>query len=300
MSRLDRVLAAGQFAVTAEIGPPKHADAAKIREMAKLLVTCSDAQNLTDNQTAVVRLSSLAAALHVLEEGGEPVLQMTTRDRNRIALQSDLLGAASWGIENVLCLTGDHQKFGNHPGSKNVFDLDSVQLLAAVQGMMDGRFLNGEEIKVPPRLFPGAVENPFAGPSPEFRAARLVKKARAGARFIQTQVVYDLEYFRRFMSEVNRLGNPVPVLVGITPPKSARALKYMQQVPGFRVPDAVLARVAGATDQKEEGLRLAVDLIRELREFPGVAGVHIMAIGWEEVVPRVVEEAGLTSRKMDL
>jgi 5,10-methylenetetrahydrofolate reductase len=296
MSRLSEVLAAGRFAVTAEIGPPKHADAGKVRELARLLAPCTDAQNLTDNQTAVVRLCSLAAAVHVREAGGEPVLQLTCRDRNRIALQSDLLGAASLGIENVLCLTGDHQKFGNHPQAKGVFDLDSVQLLAMARGMGEGRFLNGEEIKAPPRLFPGAAENPFAGPSAAFRAARLAKKARAGARFIQTQVVYDLAGFQAFMAAVRQLGNPVPVLAGVTPPKSARALKYMQGIPGFRVSEEALRRMEGASDPKEEGIRLAVELIRQLREVPGVAGVHIMAIGWEEAVPRIVEESGLMPR----
>ncbi len=296
MSRLSEVLAAGRFAVTAEIGPPKHADAGKVRELARLLAGCTDAQNLTDNQTAVVRLCSLAAAVHVREAGGEPVLQLTCRDRNRIALQSDLLGAASLGIENVLCLTGDHQKFGNHPQAKGVFDLDSVQLLAMARGMAEGRFLNGEEIKAPPRLFPGAAENPFAGPSAAFRAARLAKKARAGARFIQTQVVYDLAGFQEFMAAVRQLGNPVPVLAGITPPKSARALRYMRGIPGFRVSEEAIRRMEGASDPKEEGIRLAVELIRQLREVPGVAGVHIMAIGWEEAVPRIVEESGLMPR----
>lgn len=292
MSGLEKVLTAGHFAVTAEIGPPKHADAGQVREVARLLASCTDAQNITDNQAATVRLCSLAGAIHVREAGGEPVLQMTTRDRNRIALQSDLLGAASLGIENVLCLTGDHQKFGNNPAAKNVFDLDSIQLLSLVEGLNQGRFPNGEEIKFPPRLFPGAAENPFAGP-PAFRAIRLAKKVRAGARFIQTQVVYDLALFQEFMAQVRNLGVSVPILAGIMPPKSKRALLHMVDIPGLRVPDETIRRMEEAVDPAAEGVRLAVELIQQVREIPGVAGVHLMAIGWEDIVPRLVEEAGL-------
>ncbi len=295
--RLQKVLEAGEFAVTAEIGPPKGADPAGIRRHAALLAPCTDAQNLTDNQTAVVRLSSLAAAVHVLGEGGDPVVQMTTRDRNRIALQSDILGAASLGVRNLLCLTGDHPVFGNHPGSKGVFDLDSIQLLDVARGMNEGRFQNGEEIKSPPGLFLGTTENPYAEPF-GYRALRLRKKVAAGARFVQTQVVYDLDTFRRFMAQTVETGvaERVHILVGVTPPRSARALKFMANIPGFSVPAELIRRMEGAADQKREGVKIATEIIREVRTIPGVRGVHIMAIMAEDLVPGIVEEAGLYPR----
>ncbi len=296
-SRLQKVLEAGEFAVTAEIGPPKGADPANIKHHARLLAPCTDALNLTDNQTAVVRLCSLAAAVHVLGEGGEPVVQMTTRDRNRIGLQSDILGAASLGVRNLLCLTGDHPVFGNHPGSKGVFDLDSIQLLDMARGMNEGRFLNGEAIKSAPEFFLGATENPYADPL-EYRVLRLRKKVAAGARFIQTQVVYDLAPFRRFMAQAVETGvaERVHILAGVTPPRSAKALKFMAGIPGFSVPEELIRRMEGASDQKREGLKIATEIIREVRTIPGVRGVHIMAIMAEEMVPGIVEEAGLYPR----
>jgi methylenetetrahydrofolate reductase (NADPH) len=298
LSNLQRVLAQGEFAVTAEIGPPKGASGSDIYRYAALLKDYTDAQNLTDNQTAVVRLCSLAAAVHVREAGGEPVLQMTTRDRNRIALQSDILGAASLGIRNILCLTGDHQKFGNHPEATGVFDLDSIQLTAMVREMRDGgRFLCGEAIKLPPRMFIGAVENPFADPF-EYRVMRLAKKIRAGAEFIQTQVVYDVPRFARWMAAVRERGlhRRVFILVGVTPPKSAGALRFMRRIPGFSVPEALIRRMDGARDKAREGKRIAVEIIQQLREIEGVSGVHIMAIMWEDAVPEIVTGAGLYPR----
>ncbi|MDI6709228.1 MAG: methylenetetrahydrofolate reductase [Bacillota bacterium] len=297
-SRLEAVLRAGIFAVTAEIGPPKHADGTSIRRLTAELKEYSDAQNLTDNQTAVVRLCSLAAAVHVLQAGGDPVLQMTTRDRNRIALQSDLLGAASLGIRNVLCLSGDHQRFGNHPEAKGVFDLDSVQLTAAVRRMRDeGLFLCGEEIKAPPRVFIGAVENPFAGPV-ELRVLRLGKKIAAGAEFIQTQVVYDVPAFSEWMAAVRAAGwhKRAFILAGVIPPKSDRAIRYMSHVPGITVPDELIRRMERAADPLGEGRRIALEIIRQLRDIEGVSGVHIMAVNWEDVVPELVAEAGLYPR----
>ncbi|HHW14846.1 MAG TPA: methylenetetrahydrofolate reductase [Firmicutes bacterium] len=298
-SNLEYVLKTGQFAVTAEIGAPKGASGQEIRRRALLLHDCTDAQNLTDNQTAVVRLCSLAAAVHVLEAGGEPVLQVTTRDRNRIALQSDLLGALSLGVRNVLCMTGDHPRLGNHPEARGVFDLDSIQLLAVYRRMREeGRFLCGEEIKPSPRpFFLGAVENPFSGPL-SYRLARLAKKIRAGAEFIQTQIVFDLPAFERWMSAVREGGlhHQAFLLAGICPPKSAAMLRYMRTLPGISVPEELLRRMEQAQDQAREGKLIALELIRRVREIEGVRGVHLMAVRWEEVVPELVAEAELMPR----
>jgi len=296
VGRLARTLSEGRFAVTAEVGPPKHGSAEQMRQKARLLRDWVDALNVTDCQSAVVRLSSWAGCLHVQEEGVEAVLQMTCRDRNRIALQSDLLGAASLGIRNVLCLTGDHPRFGNHPQAKGVFDLDSIQLLRVARGLTEGRFANGEAMKGPaPALLLGAVENPTAGP-PELRVLRLEKKTEAGARFIQTQGIFDLERFRRFMSLAAAKGitDRLRLLAGVIVLRSARAARFMQDnVPGINIPRTLVERMEKAHDPQEEGVAIAVETVRALREIPGVAGVHLMAIGWEEIIPRIVAEAGL-------
>lgn len=299
-SKLERLLREGKFVVTAEIGPPKHASAEGIRRHAALLKDWVDAVNITDNQTAIVRLSSLAAGVHCLQMGVEPILQMTVRDRNRIALQSDLLGAYSLGIRNVLCLSGDHQSFGNHPTARNVFDIDSIQLIAMVKKMRDEKqFLCGEEIKEhEPRFFIGAVANPFADPF-EFRVLRLEKKINAGAQFIQTQCIFDLERFDRWMAMVRERGlhKRAAILAGVTPLKSVGAARYMQQaVSGMIVPDDLIARLKKAADAKAEGVEICVEQIKYLRTVEGVAGIHIMAVMWEEIVPTILEKAGLRSR----
>ena len=310
-SRLERVLRSGQFAVTAELGPPKNADPAIIRQKAGLLRGWSDAVNITDNQTAIVRMSSIAAGKIALDEGLEPIIQMTCRDRNRLAMQADILGAYALGLRNLLCLTGDHHSFGNHPQAKNVHDLDSTQLIQMVVGLRDrAAFQCGEEIKgVAPRFFVGAAENPFADPA-EFRPLRLGKKARAGADFVQTQLVYNLPRFREFMARVCDLGvdKQVYLLAGVGPLKSVGAAKYMRdKVPGLDVPAEIVERmeasVKGIDDKKAKaeaakrvGMDICVELIQQLREVPGVAGVHIMAIEWEEAVPVVMEKAGLLPR----
>src|SRR3990172_4128884 len=246
-SRLERVLRSGQFAVTAELGPPKNADPAIIRQKAGLLRGWSDAVNITDNQTAIVRMSSIAAGKIALDEGLEPIIQMTCRDRNRLAMQADILGAYALGLRNLLCLTGDHHSFGNHPQAKNVHDLDSTQLIQMVVGLRDrAAFQCGEEIKgVAPRFFVGAAENPFADPA-EFRPLRLGKKARAGADFVQTQLVYNLPRFREFMARVCDLGvdKQVYLLVGVGPLKSVGAAKYMRDKgPGLDVPAEIVERM---------------------------------------------------------
>lgn len=298
-SNLEKVLNAGHFAVTAEIGPPKSCDADVIKKHGEKLRGFADAFNVTDNQTAIARLSSVAGSAILAGMGLEPVLQMTCRDRNRIGLQSDLLGAAALGIKNVLCLTGDHQRFGNHPQAKNVYDLDSIQLINTLRVMRDeGRFLCGDEMKVRPGIFIGCAANPFADPF-EFRVTRLEKKINAGADFVQTQCVLDLERFRRFMElAVERgLTERAYIMAGVMPIKSARMARYMQKnVAGMTVSEEICRRLEEAEDVKQTALDLVVEQIQEVRRIPGVAGVHIMAVAWEEVVPAIVEMAGLYPR----
>ncbi len=298
-SNLEKVLEAKEFAVTAELGPPKSADGNIVRDKAKILKGFADAVNITDCQTAIVRMSSIAAAAIAMQEGLEPVIQMTTRDRNRIAIQSELLGAAALGIKNLLCLTGDHQKFGNHPEAKGVFDLDSMQLLRMVKEMRDEKkFQCGEEMNAEPHFFLGAAANPFADPF-EYRVARLAKKVEAGADFIQTQIIYNVDKFKKWMEEARGRGlhNEVYILGGVTPLKSAGMAKYMKNfVPGLDVPDELIERMKNAEDAKEEGINICVETIKQLREVEGVAGVHVMAIEWEEAVPKILEKAGLLPR----
>lgn len=298
-SNLERVLSSGEFAVTAELGPPKSADGEVIRHKADILKGFADAVNITDCQTAIVRLSSIAAAGILVGYGLEPVVQMTCRDRNRIAIQSDLLGAAALGAKNLLCLTGDHQKFGNHPEAKGVFDLDSLQLIAMVKAMRDEKkFLNGEEMEDEPRFFVGAAENPFADPF-EIRAPRLSKKVDAGADFIQTQIVFNVDKFSAWMKEVCKLDlhKKTYILAGVSPIKSVGMARYMKNhVPGMDVPDEIIERMKSAEDPKAEGIEICVDIIKQVKEIEGVAGVHIMAIEWEEAVPQIAKKAGLLPR----
>ncbi|XOF34400.1 MAG: acetyl-CoA decarbonylase/synthase complex subunit delta [Candidatus Electrothrix sp. YB6] len=299
-SNLERVLRSGAFAVTGELGPPKNSDPDVVREKARILKGNVDAVNITDCQTAIVRMSSIGAGLLAQNEGVEPVIQMTCRDRNRIAMQSDLLAASALGLKNLLCLTGDHQKFGNHPGSKGVFDMDSIQLLGMVRDMRDGKkFQCGEEIKGKTTdLFLGAAANPFAYPF-EFRAVRMGKKIANGADFIQTQIIYNVEKFTKFMEMSRDLGlhEKAYILAGVTPPKSLGMARYMKKfVPGMDVPDEVIKRLQGAKDKKQEGINIAVDIINQVKEISGVAGVHVMAIEWEEAVPEICEKAGLLPR----
>ncbi|HOV87331.1 MAG TPA: methylenetetrahydrofolate reductase [Syntrophobacteraceae bacterium] len=300
-SKLERILAAGHFAVTSECGPPRSADPEVVAHKAQMLADFVDAINVTDNQTAVVRQCSLASCIRIKQLGLEPVLQMVTRDRNRIALQSDLLGAASFGIHNVLCLTGDHQSFGDHPNAANVFDLDSTQLIQTVKMMRDEcKLLSGFEMKDCPKMFIGAAENPFADPF-EIRVSRLAKKVAAGAQFIQTQCIYNMEKFKKWMQGVvdRGLDGKVAVLAGLTPMKSVGMAKYMKsRVPGMDVPDDIIKRLAGVPKDKvaEEGIKICVEQIQELKEVKGVRGFHIMAIEWEEKVPEIVKAAGLYPR----
>jgi methylenetetrahydrofolate reductase (NADPH) len=300
-SRLEKILERGEFAVTSECGPPRGADPEVIRKKGELIKAAVDAINITDNQTSVVRMSSFSSCVILKQMGIDPVLQMVTRDRNRIALQSDILGAAALGINNILCLSGDHQKFGDHPSAKNVYDIDSIQLIQTVKRMRDeGKFLGGEELKGVPRFFIGAAENPFADPF-EFRAVRLAKKVAAGVQFIQTQCIFNLDRFRTWMEQVRDRGlhEKVHILGGVTPMKSIGMANYMKkEVPGMDVPDELIARIKGVDKEKraEEGIKICVETIKQLREIEGVHGVHIMAIEWEAMVPRIVAEAGLLPR----
>ncbi|MBW1713082.1 MAG: methylenetetrahydrofolate reductase [Deltaproteobacteria bacterium] len=300
-SRLEKIFAAGHLAVTGECGPPRGTEAEVVQEKGKLLKGYVDAVNVTDNQTAVVRMSSMAACVHLKQMGLEPILQMVCRDRNRIAMQSDILGAASFGINTMLCLSGDHQTFGDHPQAANVFDLDSMQLLYTVRKMRDeGKFLGGDEIKEPPKMFVGAASNPFADPF-EMRVVRLAKKVAAGAEFIQTQCIYNLDKFEKFMEMVRDRGldEKVKIMAGLTPMKSVGMARYMKKnVPGMDVPDDIIKRLQGAEKgkQADEGLTMTVEAIQRLKEVKGVAGFHIMAIEWEAKVPEIVERAGLYPR----
>jgi len=301
VSRLQHILAAGAFAVTAECGPPRGSDPDAVARRAATLKGCSDAVNITDNQTAIVRMSSIAGCSHLVRDGLEPVMQMVTRDRNRIALQSDILGAYSLGIRNILCLSGDHQTFGSQPDALNVFDIDSIQLLHAVRTMRDqGLDMSGFQLSCPPRMFIGAAANPFADPF-EYRIVRLAKKIDAGADFIQTQCVYNLERFRTWMRMAADAGltERAYILAGVTPLKSAGMARYMaEKVAGMDIPESVISRMSDVPGEKaaDEGIAICLETIAALREISGVHGVHIMAIGWEEKVRDIVESAGLMPR----
>jgi len=298
-TNLEKVLESGSFAVTAEAGPPKGASAAVMTRKAELLHNCCDAANVTDNQTAIVRMSSLAGCVLLKQQGIDPVMQIVCRDRNRIAIQSDVLGAIALGIGNILCLSGDHQKFGNHPTAKNVFDIDSIQLIQVLKSMRDEKkFMCGEEISGEVPIFIGAAANPYADPF-EFRVVRLAKKVKAGADFIQTQAVYDVAKFARWMKMVadRGLDKEVHILAGVIPIRSAGMARYMRDyVSGVSVPDEIVIRMEQAKEAKEEGKRIAVELIEQIKEIPGVHGVHIMAVGWEDIVPEITKQAGLLPR----
>ena len=289
----------GDFTVTAEIGPPRGADAGAITRKVSQLRDWTAAVNITDNQGAAVRMSSWAGSLAAMAAGVEPIMQVTCRDRNRIALQSDLLGAAAMGIPNILVMTGDHPKFGDHASAKPVFDLDSIQLLWAARAMRDeGRLLSGRELKPPPSWFLGSVENPGAPPA-GFRAARLGKKVAAGAQFAQTQYVFDARPFAEWMSQVRDLGlhERCYILAGVGPISSLRALSHLEErVPGVQVPAELSRRLRGVPEDRvaDEAMTACAETISELRQIPGVAGVHVMAVGNEHRIPAILQRAGLS------
>ena len=300
-SKLEKILSQGHLAVTSECGPPRGSSPEAVTEKGALIKDYVDCVNITDNQTSMTRMCSLAACIHLKLMGIEPVLQMVTRDRNRIALQSDILGAASFDIHNMLCLSGDHQSFGDCPDGQNVHDLDSMQLIQTVRHMRDeGKFLGGDDIKRPPDMFVGAAANPFADPF-EIRVPRLAKKIAAGVEFIQTQCIYNLDKFEEWMRQIVERGlhEKVYILAGMTPMKSAGMAKFMKnRVPGMDVPDEVIDRLSGVPkdQQAQEGIDICVEAIQRLKEVKGVAGFHVMAIEWEEKVPEIVERSGLYPR----
>ena len=298
-TNLEKILTSGKFAVTAEAGPPKGTSAEVVRKKGELLRNCTDAVNVTDNQTAIVRMSSWAGCLILKQMGIEPVMQMVVRDRNRLALQADVLGAAAMGIGNILCLSGDHQRFGNHPTARGVFDIDSIQLIQTLKRMRDEKkFINGEDISGEVPLYIGAAANPFADPF-EYRAPRLAKKVKAGVDFIQTQAVFDVVRFKKWMDMVNELGlsQQVHILAGVIPMKSVGMARYMKSsVPGIIVPDEMMKRMEQAKSTKEEGVKLTLELVQQIKEIPGIHGIHIMAVGWEDIVGEIVEKCGLMPR----
>lgn len=316
-SNLERVILSGKPAVTAELGPPMSADPHEVIEKAHILKGCCDAANITDCQTAVVRISSIAGAALAFREGLEPVAQMTCRDRNRIAIQADLLGAAAMGIKNCLCIAGDHQKFGGagrlkgHPGAKNVYDVDTTQLVAILKKMRDeGLQQGGDKLQVAPKFFIGATWTP-AGDPIDFRPLNLLKKVNAGADFIQTQGIYDVEQFKAQMEKARNLGlhERTAILGGIIVPRNFMMLKYMAaSVAGVTVPKAMLERLKKVKDaagddkkkskemQEAEGLKITVELIHQILEIPGIKGVHVQAIEWETAIKEIVQAAGLYPR----
>jgi 5,10-methylenetetrahydrofolate reductase len=294
--RLERVLRSGRFAVTAELNPPDSADPRDVYERAMVLSEVCDAINATDASGANVHMSSIGISALLARAGYASVMQVSCRDRNRIAIQGDVLGAAAMGVSNVLCLTGDGVQVGDQPDAKPVFDFDSISLLETLRQMRDqGKFLSGRTITSPPNIFLGAASNPFVPPL-DFRPLRLAKKVAAGAQFIQTNYCFDMPVFERFMAKIRELGvhEHCFILVGVGPLASARAARWMRtNVPGIHIPDAVIARLEGAEDQKREGRKLCTELIQQIREIEGVAGVHVMAYRQEELVASIVEDSGV-------
>jgi 5,10-methylenetetrahydrofolate reductase len=299
--RLERVLRRGEFAVTAELNPPDSADPQEVYERAAIFEGWVDGINATDGSGAHCHMSSVAICALLTRVGFSPILQISCRDYNRIAIQGNVLGAAALGVCNVLCLTGDGVQAGDHPEAKPVFDLDSISLLGVIRRMRDDRtFLSGRKITAAPRLFLGAAENPFAPPY-DFRPLRLAKKIAAGAQFIQTQYCFDVPMLRAFMAKIRDMGldRQCFILAGVGPLPSARTARWMRSnVPGVHIPDGVIARLEGAQNQKAEGKRLCIDIIQEVREIPGIAGVHVMAYRQEEYVSEIVHESGILKGRL--
>ena len=290
-SNWEQLLEAGKFTITAEIGPPMSADAEFVRNKARALKGAVDAVYITDNQTATVRMSSLAAGLIAAEEGLEPVIQMVCRDRNRIAIQSDLLGAHALGIKNLLVLSGDHQTFGNHPQAKNVYDVDSTQLIQSLTELQENNtFMGSSACKAPPRFFIGGAAHPFADPQ-ELQIMRMKKKIDGGARFITTQSIYNIDKFKKWMELVRAQGlhERTYIQAGICVNKTLKSIQMTKLVAGMDIPDELVERMEKAEDREAEGVNIAVDLLREVMAVEGVSGIHIMAIGWEAIVPTIIE-----------
>jgi len=300
-SNLEKLLEKGEFVITGELGPPKGTDVEVVKKKAAMLKGYVDAVNITDNQTAIVRMSSIATSKILIDEGLEPTMQMVARDRNRLAMMSDLFGASALGIKNMLCLSGDHQSFGNHPEAKNVFDIDSIQMIYMVKTMRDeNKVICGDEIEGDFKMFIGAASNPFADPF-QYRVHRLAKKIEAGVDFIQTQCIYDMKRFREFMKQVVDMGlhEKCKILAGITPLKSIGMARYMAaNVSGIIIPEDIISRLRGAGKGKvaDEGIKITCEQIQEMKEMEGIAGVHLMAIEWEHKVAEITKMAGVIPR----
>ena len=302
-SNLERILNTGQFAVTAEISPPQNTQFETIRKNANIIKGYVDAFNVPDGQAAVVAMASWGVCLTGIDEGLDAIVHMTCRDRNRIAIQMDILAVSAFGVNNILCLSGDPISFGNHPKAKPVFDLDSIQLIRMVKNLRDERKFNNEEplVGTEPRLFIGAAINPFVQPL-ESAVNRLKDKVTAGADFIQTQPIYNIEGFKKYMELVReeRLHEEVKILAGITPVTSLAAARYMKtKVPNVDIPEIIIERLKKARNKEEaaeEGIKIAVETINQLKQIEGVAGVHIMTLQREELIPRICNAAGLYPR----
>ena len=302
-STLERVLRAGKFAVTAEIVPPKVPSLNAVTKKVDLLRETVDAINITDNASAAVKMSSLAVCAHICGLGAEPVLQITARDRNRLAIQADMIGAVALGVNNVFAVTGDYVTMGDHPGTKPVYDMDSIHIVQMLDGMRKGFLECGDQLRTSPRFpvhypnfFLGAAANPFADPLP-MHVIKTMKKRVAGADFIQSQCTFDMPRFREFMKMYVDAGlhEQLYFLAGVMPCKSCRPLEFMQaSVPGMRVPDELIERVRGAEDGAAEGVCMAVEIIEEMKEIEGVDGIHIMTVTWESVIPELLEKTKLT------
>lgn len=297
-SNLHKILTKSIFGITAEIGPPKGSDKNIIIDKAQILKNYADAFNVTDNQTAVVRMSSISASKILIDINVEPIMQITCRDRNRIAIQSDILGASALGIKNILCLTGDHQSFGNHPESKGVFDIDSIQLIQIVKNMIDkGIFQNGEIIRSNrPEFYIGAATNPFSDLT-EFIVDRLEKKIEAGIDFIQTQSIFNLDKFNSWMDEIRSRGieKRIHIIAGITPLKSKKMANRMRyHVPGVDLPIEIYKRIEKSENPIEEGFEISLELINKIKKINGVNGIHITALFWENIIPDLINKSGLT------
>lgn len=299
-SRFERVLRMGKFAVTTELAPPDSADPAQVYERAKIFDGYVDAINATDGSGAHCHMSSVAVCGLLTRAGYSPIMQISCRDKNRIAVQGDILGASAMGVANILCLSGDGVESGDHPQAKPVFDLDCMSLLQIGRKMRDeSTFESGRKLDLAPAVFLGAAANPFAPPI-EFRADRLAKKIAAGAQFIQTQYCYDIGILKNYMRQVRDLGlhKEVFILVGVGPLASAKTAEWIRKnVPGVHIPDEVIKRLAGAENQKAEGVQLCIDMIQQASEIEGICGCHIMAYRQEHTVPEIVERSGLLSRR---
>lgn len=298
--RLERILRRGDFAVTAELNPPDTADPHEVYDRGAVFDGWVDAMNATDGSGANCHMSSVGICALLTRVGYAPVLQISCRDRNRIAIQGDVLGAAAMGVNNVLCLTGDGVQAGDQPGAKPVFDLDCMSLLQTIRTLRDeGQFLSGRKITAPPQLFLGAAINPFAPPH-DFRALRLKKKIEAGAQFVQSQYCYDVPMLKKYMDQVTDMGlhENCFILIGVGPLASARAARWMRSnVPGVHIPDYIIGRLEGSKDQKQEGKHICIDIIREVREIAGVSGIHVMAYRQEELVADIVRESGVIANR---